>query len=52
MLFLANAIMDVKNNNEVQELGRFSIEECNRKVGSNGGLKFVEVVKAEYQYIP
>ncbi|PWA85541.1 hypothetical protein CTI12_AA147830 [Artemisia annua] len=50
-LFLGSAIKDVKNNNEMQELGQFSIEEYNRKVGSNGALKFVEIVKAECQYI-
>nr|GEU69307.1 ribonuclease H-like domain-containing protein [Tanacetum cinerariifolium] len=43
-------IKDVKNNQEVQELGKYSVEENNRKVGSNG-LKFVEVVKAESQVV-
>ncbi|PWA85542.1 Cystatin [Artemisia annua] len=43
-------IKDVKNNQEVQELGRYCVEENNRKVGSNG-LKFVEVVKAESQVV-
>ena len=57
IVFLANAIpggrtkiKDVKNNQEVQELGRYCVEENNRKVGSNG-LKFVEVVKAESQVV-
>nr|GEY61840.1 cysteine proteinase inhibitor B [Tanacetum cinerariifolium] len=43
-------IKDVKNNQEVQELGKYCVEENNRKVGSNG-LKFVEVVKAESQVV-
>ncbi|GKE13099.1 cysteine proteinase inhibitor B-like protein [Tanacetum coccineum] len=43
-------IKDVKNDKEVQELGKYCVEENNRKVGSNG-LKFVEVVKAESQVV-
>ena len=52
-------IRDVKTNEEVQELGRFSVEEYNRslkqrqslrqKIG--GGLRFTEVVEAQRQVV-
>ncbi|GAU31081.1 hypothetical protein TSUD_322180 [Trifolium subterraneum] len=47
-------ITDVTKNKEVQEIGRFAVEEYNYKQGlSNGGeaLKFVEVVEAEKQVV-
>ncbi|GKV28601.1 hypothetical protein SLEP1_g37624 [Rubroshorea leprosula] len=47
-------ISDVKENEEVQELGRFSVEEFNRRQG-NGGiigeLVFLEVVEAQRQVV-
>ncbi|XP_022761814.1 cysteine proteinase inhibitor B-like [Durio zibethinus] len=47
-------VNDVKNNKEVQELGKFSVEEYNRSQGdfrSNGGteLVFSQVVEAQKQ---
>ncbi|XP_045816737.1 cysteine proteinase inhibitor B-like [Trifolium pratense] len=49
-------ITDVTTNKEVQEIGRFAVEEYNYKQGlsnSGGGeaLKFVEVVEAEKQVV-
>ncbi|GMI64367.1 hypothetical protein HRI_000106000 [Hibiscus trionum] len=52
-------INDVKNNKEVQELGRFSVEEYNRRrqgrLRHNGGgtvaLVFSQVVEAEKQVV-
>ncbi|KAK6266116.1 hypothetical protein QUC31_016953 [Theobroma cacao] len=49
-------INDVKTNKEVQELGRFSVEEFNRSRGglrSNGGteLVFSQVVEAQKQVV-
>ncbi|XP_061994899.1 cysteine proteinase inhibitor B [Rosa rugosa] len=50
-------VEDVKTNKEVQELGRFSVEEYNRmqrkSLRSNGGgeLQFREVVEAQTQVV-
>ncbi|XWS13314.1 hypothetical protein CRYUN_Cryun36dG0026900 [Craigia yunnanensis] len=49
-------ISDVKTNKEVQELGRFSVDEYNRSHGrfrSNGGteLIFYQVVEAQKQVV-
>ncbi|KAK7311433.1 hypothetical protein RJT34_09571 [Clitoria ternatea] len=50
-------IHDVKTNKEVQELGRFAVEEYNRGLnlymGSNNNnkLKFSEVVEAQQQVV-
>ncbi|CAL0320409.1 unnamed protein product [Lupinus luteus] len=52
-------ISEVKKNMQVQELGKFAVEEYNKgitKLRLNGGegeegLKFVEVVKAQYQVV-
>ncbi|KAG2721023.1 hypothetical protein I3760_02G061500 [Carya illinoinensis] len=47
-------VTDVKTNEEVQDLGKFSVEEYNRslKHGGNGGeLTFVEVVEAQSQVV-
>ena len=52
-------IKDVKTNEEVQELGRFSVEEYNRSLISGGRgagnglgeLRFAEVVEAEKQVV-
>lgn len=47
-------VTDVKTNKEVQDLGKFSVEEYNRslKHGGNGGeLTFVEVVEAQRQVV-
>ncbi|KAM7465684.1 hypothetical protein LguiB_013246 [Lonicera macranthoides] len=50
-------IKDVKTNQEVQELGRFSVEQYNlgqrqrRSKGGSRGLKFTEVVEAEKQVV-
>ncbi|KAL4273706.1 hypothetical protein GQ457_13G028770 [Hibiscus cannabinus] len=50
-------INDVKNNKEVQELGRFSVEEYNGRLRHNGGgsstaaLVFSQVVEAEKQVV-
>ncbi|WCJ26347.1 Cysteine proteinase inhibitor 2 [Euphorbia peplus] len=47
-------ISDVKTNNEVQELGKFCVEEFNKLSSSGGGpegLKFSEVVEAETQIV-
>lgn len=58
-IFVANAIpggrkkiSDVKSNQEIQELGRFSVDEYNRlQKGGDGGLKFSQVVAAESQVV-
>ncbi|KAK7359343.1 hypothetical protein VNO77_01298 [Canavalia gladiata] len=48
-------IADVETNEEVQELGRFSVEEYNRKLRlwrtAEEELKFVEVVEAQQQVV-
>ena len=49
-------ISDVKSNKEVQDLGRFSVEEYNRQSRQNGVsssrlLMFKEVVEAESQVV-
>ncbi|KAF5179279.1 Cysteine proteinase inhibitor [Thalictrum thalictroides] len=47
-------IKDVKNNKEVQQLGKFSVEEYNqRKVGGDAGgsIVFSEVVEAKRQVV-
>jgi cystatin-C len=49
-------ITDVMTNKEVQEIGRFAVEEYNYKQSLNNGgdgetLKFVEVVEAEKQVV-
>lgn len=48
-------VEDVKTNKEVQELGRYSVEEYNRSEGSRkggvGSLKFIQVVEAETQVV-
>ncbi|KAL2343486.1 hypothetical protein Fmac_004771 [Flemingia macrophylla] len=45
-------IVDVKRNTEVQELGRFSVEEHNRRLkGEEEAAKFVEVVEAQKQVV-
>lgn len=45
-------IKDVKRNEEVQRLGRFSVEEYNRMGGSGGGeVKFAAVIAAERQVV-
>ncbi|XP_019416780.1 PREDICTED: cysteine proteinase inhibitor B-like [Lupinus angustifolius] len=51
-------ISEVKTNMQVQELGKFSVEEYNKGIimRLNGGdgeeeLKFVEVMKAQYQVV-
>ncbi|KAM2058112.1 hypothetical protein ACFX16_030728 [Malus domestica] len=49
-------IENVKTNKEVQELGRFSVEEYNRqrgtqKVDGGGELQFLEVVEAQSQVV-
>ncbi|KAM7461704.1 hypothetical protein LguiA_029825 [Lonicera macranthoides] len=50
-------IKDVKTNQEVQELGRYSVEQYNlgqrqrRGNGGSGDLKFTEVVEAEKQVV-
>ncbi|XVE84632.1 hypothetical protein DITRI_Ditri17bG0028300 [Diplodiscus trichospermus] len=49
-------INDVKTNKEVQEIGRFAVEEYNRSQGryiSNGGtkLEFSQVVEAQQQVV-
>ncbi|CAH1439610.1 unnamed protein product [Lactuca virosa] len=60
--FVANGIPggrkkveNVKTNKEVQELGRYSVEEYNRSEGSRkggvGSLKFSQVVEAETQVV-
>ncbi|KAK7319013.1 hypothetical protein RJT34_03722 [Clitoria ternatea] len=43
-------IAEVKKNKEVQELGRFAVEEYNRNVKEEE-VKFVEVVEAEQQVV-
>lgn len=45
---------DVKGNKRIQALGRFSVEEFNRRQGNNnvyGDLKFLEVVDAQQQVV-
>ncbi|XP_027337585.1 cysteine proteinase inhibitor 2 [Abrus precatorius] len=49
-------IVDVRTNKEVQELGRFAVEEYNRGLeqweNNDGGLlKFAEVVEAQQQVV-
>ncbi|CAK8567134.1 unnamed protein product [Lathyrus sativus] len=46
-------ITDVRTNMEVQELGKFAVEEYNYKHSNGGGeaMKFVEVVEAEKQVV-
>ncbi|XP_004502264.1 cysteine proteinase inhibitor B [Cicer arietinum] len=49
-------ISDARTNREVQELGKFAVEEYNYKQGLNNGgggeaLKFVEVVEAQQQVV-
>ncbi|PHT39437.1 Cysteine proteinase inhibitor B [Capsicum baccatum] len=48
-------IKDVKNNKEIQELGKYCVEEHNRnlqkKKDSNGLLSFSQVVEAEKQVV-
>lgn len=48
-------IKDVKRNEEVQRLGRFSVEEYNRMAGGRGSgggeVKFAAVVAAERQVV-
>ncbi|XP_040990618.1 cysteine proteinase inhibitor B-like [Juglans microcarpa x Juglans regia] len=47
-------IRDVKTNEEVQDLGKFSVEEYNRSLrqgGYGGELTFVEVVEAQRQVV-
>uniref|UniRef100_A0A7N0VCY8 Cystatin domain-containing protein n=1 Tax=Kalanchoe fedtschenkoi TaxID=63787 RepID=A0A7N0VCY8_KALFE len=45
-------IEDVEHNKEVQDLGRYSVEEHNKKLGnSNLRLVFSEVVSAEKQIV-
>ncbi|CAJ1938773.1 unnamed protein product [Sphenostylis stenocarpa] len=52
-------IADVKTNKDVQDLGRFSVEEHNRKVREERGeaaavaekVEFVEVVEAQQQVV-
>ncbi|KAF1867882.1 hypothetical protein Lal_00012778 [Lupinus albus] len=48
------AVANVKSNEEVQELGRFSVEEYNRSLkllAAEEEVKFVEVVEAEEQVV-
>ncbi|KAK3034154.1 hypothetical protein RJ639_034650 [Escallonia herrerae] len=44
-------VEDVKTNREIQELGRYSVKEYNRKRNGGYGLKFAEVVEAEKQVV-
>ncbi|XP_038886316.1 cysteine proteinase inhibitor 4 [Benincasa hispida] len=45
-------IKDVKRNEEVQRLGRFSVEEYNHRMGGGGGkVKFAAVIAAERQVV-
>ncbi|XP_050899492.1 cysteine proteinase inhibitor B [Lathyrus oleraceus] len=48
-------IANVRTNEEVQELGRFAVEEFNRSVKvrkeGEGDLRFVEVVEAQQQVV-
>ncbi|GKV18047.1 hypothetical protein SLEP1_g28476 [Rubroshorea leprosula] len=47
-------ISNVKEDKEVQDLGRFSVEEFNRRYprhGGNGELVFSEVVEAQKQVV-
>ncbi|KAB1213492.1 Cysteine proteinase inhibitor 10 [Morella rubra] len=50
-------VRDVKTNEEVQQLGRFSVEEYNRSLRHRGNgegakqLRFVEVVEAQRQVV-
>ncbi|KAI3937762.1 hypothetical protein MKW92_030967 [Papaver armeniacum] len=44
-------IKDVKTNKEVQDLGKFSVDEYNLKKGEEGSLTFTQVVKAQKQVV-
>ncbi|CAL0306340.1 unnamed protein product [Lupinus luteus] len=47
-------VANVKSNEEVQELGRFSVEEYNRRLklrAAEEEVKFMEVVEAEEQVV-
>ncbi|RZC62057.1 hypothetical protein C5167_023808 [Papaver somniferum] len=44
-------IKDVKTNKEVQDLGKFSVDEYNLKKGEEGSLTFTKVVKAQKQVV-
>ncbi|KGN45922.1 cysteine proteinase inhibitor B [Cucumis sativus] len=44
-------VKDVRRNEEVQRLGRFSVEEYNRRMGGGGEVKFTAVVAAERQVV-
>ncbi|KEH20629.1 putative Cystatin domain-containing protein [Medicago truncatula] len=48
-------VANVRTNDEVQELGRFAVEEYNRSVKiwkeGEGELRFVEVVEAQQQVV-
>jgi cystatin-C len=48
-------ISNVRTNEEIQELGKFSVEEYNRSVKiwkeGEGELRFVEVVEAQQQVV-
>ncbi|KAJ0035681.1 cysteine proteinase inhibitor B-like [Pistacia vera] len=45
-------VKDVKRNKEVQDLGRFSVEEFNRQgINGYGDLVFSEVVEAQKQVV-
>lgn len=49
-------VANVRSNEEVQELGRFSVEEYNRRLRMRGEeeeeeLRFVEVVEAQQQVV-
>ncbi|PIA27855.1 hypothetical protein AQUCO_07500041v1 [Aquilegia coerulea] len=46
-------IKDVKNNKEVQQLGRFSVEEYNQRKGGDvgGSIVFSEVIEAKRQVV-
>ncbi|KAI3743139.1 hypothetical protein L1987_60842 [Smallanthus sonchifolius] len=49
-------VADVKANKEIQDIGRYSVEEYNRlrrsrAANSDGGLRFVQVVEAEKQVV-
>ncbi|XP_020204069.1 cysteine proteinase inhibitor 10 [Cajanus cajan] len=44
-------IAGVKTNKAVQELGRFSVEEHNRRLKDEEEVKFVEVVEAQQQVV-
>ncbi|RZC47199.1 hypothetical protein C5167_040146 [Papaver somniferum] len=44
-------IKDVKTNKEVQDLGKYSVDEYNLKKGEEGSLTFTQVVKAQKQVV-